>query len=127
MNIFTLIVRFLFGLMFVVFGSNAFLKFMPMPPMSGPAGDFIGAMYGSGYLQAVAALQVIGGILMFIPRLAPIGLLILGPIVVNIAFFHLFLERQGLLMAAIVGLAALFLLWRYRAAFPGFAAPNESL
>lgn len=120
MNVLTLIVRFLFGLMFVVFGSNAFFHFFKMPPMSGPAGDFIGAMFSTGYLQAVAALQVLGGILMFIPRLVPLGLLVLGPIVVNIAFFHIFLQREGLPMAAIVGLAALFLLWRYRASFPAF-------
>ncbi len=121
MNILTLIVRILLGLMFVVFGSNAFLQFMPMPPMNGPAGDFIGSMFSTGYLQAVAALQIIGGLLLFIPRSAMLGLLILGPIIVNIVLFHIFMERSGLPMAAIVGLASVFLLWRYRSSFPGLA------
>ena len=59
MKILTLILRVLLGLMFVVFGSNAFLHFIPMPPMSGPSGDFIMAMAKTGYLYAIGACQVI--------------------------------------------------------------------
>ncbi|MDQ6622711.1 MAG: hypothetical protein M3Y86_04400, partial [Verrucomicrobiota bacterium] len=60
MNVVTIIVRVLLGLVFAVFGSNAFLHFLPMPPMSGPAGDFIGAMAATGYLQTIALFQVVG-------------------------------------------------------------------
>jgi putative oxidoreductase len=58
MKIATIIARILLGLVFTVFGSNAFLHFIPMPPMSGPSGDFITAMYTTHYLYVVAALAL---------------------------------------------------------------------
>ncbi len=119
MKVVTIIARLLLGLVFVVFGSNAFLHFLPMPPMSGAAGDFIGAMNATGYLQAVAALQVIGGALLISGFYVPLGLTILGPIFVNILFFHIFIERSGLPMAIVVCLVGLFLAWRYGSAFAG--------
>lgn len=118
MKIVGIIVRVLLGLMFVLFGSNAFLHFMPMPPMAGPAGEFIGAMNSTGYLQAIAAFQVIGGLLLLI-GFVPLGLLVLGPIIVNIVLFHIFMERSGLGMALIVAALALFLVWYHRSAFAG--------
>ena len=118
MKIVALILRFLLGLMFVVFGSNAFLHFSPMPPMTGPAGDFIVSMNSTGYLQAVAALQILGGALLLI-GFVPLGLLTLGPIIVNIVFFHVFMERSGLGMSVAVAAVSLVLVWYHRAAFAG--------
>ncbi len=119
MKIATIIVRVLLGLVFVVFGSNAFLHFIPMPPMTGHPGEFIGSMYATGYLTAIATLQVIGGALLLVGRYVPLGLTLLGPIIFNIDLFHIFMDRSGLLMAAIVSALWLFLLWRYRDAFAG--------
>lgn len=117
MKIVTIIARVLLGLLFVVFGSNAFLHFIPMPPMSGPSGDFITSMNVTGYLKAIAAFQVVGGALLLLGRYVPLGLTLLGPVVANIVFFHLFMDRSGLVMAAFVSLLWLFLLWRYWGAF----------
>ena len=119
MKVATVIVRLLLGLMFVVFGSNAFLHFMPMPEMTGPAGDFIKSMAATGYLQAIAAFQVIGGALLLVGRYVPLGLTLLGAIIVNIDLYHIFMERSGLPMAIVVSLMSLFLLWRYRDVFYG--------
>ena len=123
MKIATLIVRVLLGLMFVVFGSNAFLHFLPMPPMEGPSGAFIGAMAGTGYLKVIASLQVIGGALLLIGRYVPLGLTLLGPVIVNIVLFHIFLDRNGLPMALVIAALTLFLLARYRSAFAGLVQP----
>ena len=117
MKIVTIIARVLLGLLFVVFGSNAFLHFIPMPPMSGPSGDFITSMNVTGYLKAIAAFQVVGGALLLLGRYVPLGLTLLGPVVANIVFFHLFMDRSGLVMAGFVSLLWLFLLWRYWGAF----------
>lgn len=119
MKIITIVARLLLGLLFAVLGSNAFLHFLPMPPMSGHPGEFIGAMSATGYLQAVAALQVIGGLILLIGRFVPLGLILLGPIVVNIVFFHIFMDRTGLPMALGVSLLSVFLLWQYRGSFAG--------
>ncbi len=110
MKIAAIIVRVLLGLVFVVFGSNAFLHFLPMPEMTGPAGAFIGAMASTGYLQAVAACEVIGGLLLLI-GFVPLGLLLLGPIIVNIVLYHVFLDRSGLGMAVGLSVLSLFLFW----------------
>src|SRR5881396_3144530 len=117
------IVRVLLGLMFAVFGSNAFLHFIPMPPMQGLPGQFIGALFGSGYIYAIAGVQVIGGLLLLIGRFVPLGLTLLGPVIVNIMLFHIFLEPSGLPMAIIVAVLALFLLWRHRTNFAGLLKP----
>jgi uncharacterized membrane protein YphA (DoxX/SURF4 family) len=117
MKIVTIIARLLLGLMFAVFGSNAFLHFIPMQPMPGHAGEFIGAMAATGYLQTVAAFQVIGGLLLIIGRFVPLGLTLLAPIIVNILLFHIYFERSGLGMAVAVVLVFLFLIWRYRDSF----------
>ncbi len=59
-----------------------------MPSMSGPPGDFIGSMYITGYLKVIAGFQVAGGALLLIGRYVPLGLTLLGPVIVNIVLFH---------------------------------------
>jgi len=119
MKIAVVIVRILLGLMFAVFGSNAFLHFIPMPEIPGEAGAFMGAMFKSGYIYAIGAFQVLGGLLLLIGgRFTGLGLTLLGPIIVNIVLYHIFLDRNGLPMAAVVSALALFLLWAHRDRFP---------
>jgi len=92
MKTLTTLVATLLGLMFVVFGLNFFLHFFPVPsPAEGtPAAAFLGAMYGSGYLSFVKVLEVLGGVLLLLPRLRNWGLVIIGAVVVNIACVHQF-------------------------------------
>jgi hypothetical protein len=119
MKIFTHISRFLLGLIFTVFGLNGFLHFIPMPPPSGVAGQFLGAMFVSKYLLVVSGFQVISGVLLLVNRYVPLALTILGPIIVNILLFH------GLMNPAGVGLAVFVsILWgavfvSVRSAFAG--------
>jgi putative oxidoreductase len=113
------ICRILLGLIFAVFGSNAFLHFIPVPPMQGDAGAFMGALIRSGYIYPIAILQVLGGLCLLIhPRFVALGLTLLGPVIVNIVLYHIFLDRAGLPMAAVITLLSLFLLWVYRYKFP---------
>jgi len=119
-----IIARVLLGLVFVVFGSNAFLHFIPMPEMQGPAGAFIGALASSGYIYVIAMLEVVGGLCLLIgSRLTPPGLMLLGPVIVNIVLYHIFLDRTGLPIAAVISFLALFLLWVYRFKFPAIFQP----
>jgi putative oxidoreductase len=124
MKVTTIIARVLLGLMFVVFGSNIFLHFIPMPPLPATlAGDFSKALMQSHYMYVVGLLQVIGGLMLLIGRYVPLGLTLLGPVIVNILLFHIFLEPSGLPMALVVAVLALFLLWRYRTNFAGLVRP----
>ena len=121
MKIIVTIARVLLGLMFVVFGSNIFLHFIPMPPPHPEtlAGKYTIALFVSRYLYVVGLLQVAGGALLLLGRYVPLGLTLLGPVIVNIALFHIFLDPEGLPIAVIVSALALFLLWAYRGAFAG--------
>ncbi|MEY2491179.1 MAG: putative oxidoreductase [Verrucomicrobiota bacterium] len=119
-----IIVRILLGLVFVVFGSNAFLHFIPVPPMQGPAGAFMGALFSSGYIYAIATLQMLGGLCLLIgARFVPLGLTLLGPVIVNIVFYHIFLDPSGLPIAIVITFLSLFLLWIYRYKFPAIFRP----
>tara|TARA_R110002096_G_scaffold112163_10_gene244482 strand:+ start:2527 stop:2910 length:384 start_codon:yes stop_codon:yes gene_type:complete len=111
----------LLGLLFLVFGLNFFLNFLPMPsPAEGtPAAAFMGAMYGSGYLTFVKVLEILGGVLVAIPKTRNIGLLVLGPIVINILAFNTFVAPGGLAQPPVILVAVLsaFLLWAGRSSF----------
>ena len=114
-----LIARCLLGLVFVVFGLNAFLNFIPMPPMKGDAGAFMGVLFKSHYLYAVKCFEIAGGLLLLSGRFIPLGLTLIGPVIVNILFFDIFLDRSGLPMGLVISALALFLLSQNRAAFAG--------
>jgi putative oxidoreductase len=116
----TIIARTLLGLIFVVFGLNAFLHFIPMPPPpAGLAGDFMKSLFMSHYFYVVAVTQILGGLLVLSGRFTALGLLFLGPVIVNILCFHIFLNHEGLPLACTVTALALFLLWQNRSAFAG--------
>ena len=120
MKIATIISRVLLGLIFITFGLNMFLNFIPLPPPpEGPARQFMTALFMSHYLYVVGALQVVGGLLLLSGHRVPLGLTLLGPVIVNILCFHTLMAPAGLPMAFVVSFLALFLLWRYRGHFMG--------
>jgi putative oxidoreductase len=124
MKITTIIARVLLGLVFVVFGSNIFLHFIPMPPQEPSlATDFSKALMESHYMYVVGFCQIAGGLILLIGRYIPLGLTLLGPVIVNILCFHIFMEHTGWQVASVVAALALFLLWRHRTNFAGLLKP----
>jgi putative oxidoreductase len=120
MRIISLIARVLLGLIFVVFGLNAFLQFIPMGGMpTGLAGQFSMALFQSHYLWVVAGLQILGGLLMFANRFVPLGLVILGPIIVNILLYHFLLSMAGVPLALVATVLWFIVFYAYRRAFDG--------
>lgn len=122
----------LLGLLFVVFGSNFFLNFIPMPPgppEGSPAALFFGALFPTGYLACIKVLEVTGGLLVAMPKTRNIGLLILGPIIVNILCFHIFLNKGATLLDPVVLLVtglSLYLLVVERKAFAGLVTRSTA-
>lgn len=115
----------LLGLAFLVFGSNFFLHFMPMPPgpsEGSPPALFMAALVPTGYLAFIKTIEILGGLLVAIPKTRAIGLLFLGPVIVNILAFHIFLAKgTGLTDPVVIGitLLATFLLAAEGNAFAG--------
>jgi hypothetical protein len=119
MKIVSLIARYLLGLIFLVFGLNGFLHFLPSPLPPGLGGQFVGAMFLSHYLAIVFALEFIGAVLLLINRYVPLALVILGAIIVNIVLFHAFMAPSGLPLAIVVTILWLLVAASVRPAFRG--------
>jgi uncharacterized membrane protein YphA (DoxX/SURF4 family) len=119
MKIAVLVARILLGLVFLVFGLNGFLHFIPMPPPPGLAGQYMVALFVSHYLMAVFVLEVVGGALLLANRFVPLALILLGPVIVNIVLFHSLLAPEGLPIALLSTVLWLVVFAGVRKAFDG--------
>lgn len=119
MKIASTVARYLLGLIFLVFGLNGFLHFLPMATPPGAAGQFLGAMFVSHFLVVVFLLELIPAILLVINRYVPLALVLLGPVVVNIFLFHAFMAPSGLPLAFVVVVLWLVTAAGVRTAFQG--------
>lgn len=119
MKIASIIARYLLGLIFLVFGLNGFLHFIPMPPPKGLAAQFGGAIFVSHYWVVVFGLQVIGGLLLLVNRFVVLALVLLGPVIVNIFFFHALMDPGGIPLALVVVVLWLILAVQYKQYFAG--------
>jgi uncharacterized membrane protein YphA (DoxX/SURF4 family) len=111
-----IVARILLGLVFLIFGLNGLLHFMPNPPEPEPAVAFFGALAQTGYMFAlIFGTQVMGGALLVLGVAVPFALVILAPVIVNIV-------AMAIVVAAIEALLA----WHYRGAFaPLFGAASR--
>ena len=122
MKITAIICRILLGLMFVVFGANILHPFMPTPPppAGSPTAQFMAVMGPTGWMHVVGLCQVLGGLLVLIGGTAPLGLVILGPVLVNILTFHsLIMGGHGIAPGLVATLLEIILIYAYRANFAG--------
>lgn len=118
------IARVLLGLVFVVFGLNGFLNFLPQPDMPVTAGAFMGALAATGYMFPLIKLtEIVAGILLLTNRFVPLALIILAPVVVNIVGFHIALAPPNPVTFLVLG-AELFLAWSYRERFAALFVAN---
>ncbi len=125
MNKLAAVAGILLGLLFIMASVTYFFKLVdaPPPPEGSPMAMFMGAMYPTHYLDFIKVLELIGGVLVAIPLTRRLGLLILGPIVVNILAAHIFLMGgEGLAnpMLIIVVVLPLFLVYAERRAFAAY-------
>ena len=122
MKIAVLVARILLGLMFVVFGLNGFLNFLHMPMPPGAAGQYVSVLFVSHYLHAVCLVEVIGGVLLLSGQFIPLGLVLLGPVIVNILLFHTFLFPAGFPPALLATVLWFVVFFGVRQAFAGIFA-----
>ena len=120
MKIAATLARCLLGFVFLVFGFNGFLHFIPVPPPKEPvAGQFMGALFLSHYLVVVFLLQIVPGALLLANRFVPLALTLLGPVLANIVFFHAFMAPEGLPLPLILSVLWLVVAFYHRTAFAG--------
>ena len=126
-KILPLVVRFLLGAIFLVFGANKLLHFIPQPPLPPAALPFVTGLVASGYLiTTLAIVEMIAGALLLAGRFVPLALTLLAPIVVNIALFHTVLAPAPGMVVFLLA-AELYLAWVYRDAFRALLQPVAPL
>ena len=113
------IARCLLGVIFLVFGLNGFLHFIPMPPPAGVAGQFFGALFASRLYVVIFASQIVPAVLLLVNRYVPLALTILGAIIFNILSFHVLMAPAGLPLALFVAVLWVVAFINVRPAFSG--------
>src|SRR4051812_10474848 len=110
--------RVILGMIFVVFGLNGFLHFIPTAGFQGAAGQFVAAIFASHFYIVVFLTQIIGGSLLLANRYVPLGLLLLGPVLVNILSFHILMSAPGIPLALLATALWFIVFSRMRGASP---------
>ncbi|MEL6660499.1 MAG: hypothetical protein AAFN81_22435 [Bacteroidota bacterium] len=78
------------AVLMLIFGLNKFLGFIPVAPPADPTAQaFMGAMFTTYLFVVVALAEIIGGLLLLVPRFRFVAWLLLLPVVFNIVAFHI--------------------------------------
>lgn len=104
MKIFTLILTYLFGAVFFIFGSIYFLNLMPAQPMEGDIATFSNLLMKTHYMVVIKIIETIAGAMILFNFKRPLAWLMILPIVINILMFELLVAHQpgmGILLLAI--------------------------
>lgn len=117
----------LLALVFLMAAVPFLLGMVPEPEIpDGPVADFMRAFGPTGYMTFVKVCELVGAVLVAIPLTRNFGLLVLGPIIVNILAFHVFVTKGfdtgnpiSLVMTILIVVLPLFLLWHERRKFAG--------
>lgn len=94
----------LFGLLLINGGLNKFFNYMPVP-QDLPAElmkDTMALMEISWLMPLVAIAEIVGGLLVLIPRTRALGALVLFPIMIGILLIHLIVAKDGLAIVLVI-------------------------
>jgi putative oxidoreductase len=119
MRVASVVARLLLGFVFLIFGLNGFLHFLPMPAPTGVLGQFFGALSASSYLTVIFLFQVIPAAFLLIDRYVPLALAVLAPVIVNIVCIHIFMDPSGIPLAVLVAALWVVVYFDNRSAFAG--------
>jgi putative oxidoreductase len=116
-----LISRLLLGFIYLVFGLDYFLHFIPYQPLhTGKTGAFIAGLKGIGYFYPmIKVIQIAGGLSLLFNRYAPFFAVVLFPISLNVLLFHTILVPSGWLMGVTLMAPNVLLGYGYRQYYSG--------
>lgn len=98
------VISFLFGLVFINSGLNKIFQYMPMPKDMPESMLKIVEAFGAivWLMPLIAVVEIIGGVLVIIPKYRALGAVMLLPIMVGILLTHIFNAPSGLPIALIL-------------------------
>ena len=99
-----LVLTILFGLMMVNSGLNKFFNYMPMPEdMPEETMKIFGAFMTIKWLMPLVALgEIVGGVLIAIPKTRALGAIVIFPIMVGIVVHHLTHDPAGVVIGLVL-------------------------
>jgi len=109
-----IIARIPLGAIFVFFGADQLYPFMHPEMPSGAAGQMLIGLTAAHFVILIGLVQFVGGLLMLIGQYVALGLVLLGPMIVCIDYFHVTVAPSGLPMAAVVTLLWLIVAWSHK-------------
>ncbi|WP_442591776.1 DoxX family membrane protein [Pedobacter sp. AW31-3R] len=118
-NKITFLLSLLFGIMFINAGLNKFFNYMPVPDdLPGKMLKVMTAMMEIGWLiPLVAVAEILGGILIIIPKTRALGALIIFPVMVGIILMNTLIDTGGLPIALAFSAVLLWIIYDNRAKF----------
>ncbi len=113
-----LICQTLLGFVYLIFGLDYFLHFIPYQPNhTGKVAAFKAALLAVGYFYPMLkSIQIIGGLALLVNQYAPFFAVVLFPISVNVFLYHTILVPSGWYMGVFLIVLNLFLgyaYWKY--------------
>ena len=88
--------RILMGVLWLIFGTNFFFHFLPMPPPAESMGKVLGALFETGYFfPFVKITEIVLGLMLVTNSFALLALIISAPITINIVLMHGLLDPAG--------------------------------
>jgi len=124
MKVAVLIARILLGLVFLVFGFDKLVPFIPAQLPAGDAGILAGLMMGHKWMTFYGVVETTSGLLLLIGRFVPLALTLLAGMIVNILLFDITLAPVGLPPGLVAGVLEVFLVYAYREHFAGIFDAN---
>ena len=111
MRIFKFIVCLLAGLMFINAGLNKLFHYIPTPELSEELTK-VNEAFGTieWLMPLIAIVEIVGGLLIIIPKTRALGAIVLFPIMVGIILQHIYYAPEGLPLAAAFLLVILWII-----------------
>lgn len=121
MKITVLISRLILGFLYLVFGLDYFLHFIPYQPLhTGVTGAFVAGLKGVGYFYPmIKTIQILAGLSLLLNRYPAFAAVVVFPISLNVLLFHTILVPSGWYMGLLLVIPNLILGYGYRKYYIG--------
>jgi putative oxidoreductase len=115
----TFVLSLLFGLLFINGGLTKFVNYIPEPKgLSKNLIDTMAAMMQIGWLMPlVGIVEIIGGVLIIIPKTRALGAIMLFPIMVGIFLTNTITDSSNLIMGVVLLVVLLWIIYDNRAKY----------
>ena len=111
MRIIAITAQILIGVTLLWLGLNGLLHLVANLPLRCIAPQSIASILASPYIVFLFGLQLLGSLLLLVGRWKVLAFVLLGPIALNIVFFHLFIGRGSLIFALLLALIESLVIW----------------